>query len=72
MPKIYDGWFDDQIAKQAATAMGKALAAGYVREKEFVSLCWRKPQFNSACVFSVRNIMKHESVHLLSCLREPK
>ena len=42
MPKIYDGWFDDQIAKQAATAMGKALAAGYVREKEFVSLCWRK------------------------------
>jgi hypothetical protein len=32
MPNIYDGWFNEQIAKQAATAMGKAIAAGNVRE----------------------------------------
>jgi hypothetical protein len=30
MPKLYDGWFNDQIAKQAATAMSKAIAAGNV------------------------------------------
>jgi len=23
MPNIYDGWFNEQIAKQAATAMGR-------------------------------------------------
>mmetsp|Transcript_18607 Transcript_18607/g.53106 ORF Transcript_18607/g.53106 Transcript_18607/m.53106 type:complete len:297 (+) Transcript_18607:76-966(+) len=28
MPRVYEGWFDDQIAKQAATAVGKAIAAG--------------------------------------------
>jgi hypothetical protein len=32
MPNIYDGWFNEQIAKQAATAMGKAIAAGNVRD----------------------------------------
>ena len=31
MPKLYDGWFNEQIAKQAATAMSKAIAAGKVR-----------------------------------------
>jgi len=28
MPKIYDGWFNDQIAKQASNSVGKAIAAG--------------------------------------------
>jgi hypothetical protein len=28
MPKIYDGWFNEQVSKQAATAVSKALAAG--------------------------------------------
>jgi hypothetical protein len=28
MPKLYDGWFNDQIAKQASTAVSKAIAAG--------------------------------------------
>jgi len=28
MPKLYDGWFNDQISKQAATAVSKAIAAG--------------------------------------------
>eukprot|EP00978_Attheya_sp_CCMP212_P018988 scaffold52641_cov48-Attheya_sp.AAC.3 len=28
MPKLYDGWFNDQIAKQASTAIAKALSAG--------------------------------------------
>lgn len=28
MPKLYDGWFNEQIAKQASTAVGKAIAAG--------------------------------------------
>lgn len=28
MPALYQGWFNDQIAKQASTAIGKALAAG--------------------------------------------
>jgi hypothetical protein len=28
MPKLYDGWLNDQIAKQARTAVGKAVAAG--------------------------------------------
>ena len=30
MPKLYDGWFNDQIAKQASTAVSKAVAAGKV------------------------------------------
>jgi hypothetical protein len=28
MPKLYDGYFNSQIAKQAATAVGAALARG--------------------------------------------
>lgn len=28
MPKLYDGWFNEQISKQAATAVSKAIAAG--------------------------------------------
>jgi hypothetical protein len=28
MPKLYDGWFNEQIAKQASTAVSKAIAAG--------------------------------------------
>mmetsp|Transcript_24591 Transcript_24591/g.23627 ORF Transcript_24591/g.23627 Transcript_24591/m.23627 type:complete len:299 (-) Transcript_24591:201-1097(-) len=28
MPKLYDGWFNDQISKQASTAVSKAIAAG--------------------------------------------
>jgi hypothetical protein len=28
MPKLYDGWFNDQLSKQAATAVSKAIAAG--------------------------------------------
>lgn len=28
MPKLYDGWLNEQIAKQARTAVGKAVAAG--------------------------------------------
>jgi hypothetical protein len=28
MPKLYDGYFNDQIAKQASTAVSKAIAAG--------------------------------------------
>jgi len=29
MPKLYDGWMNDQIAKQASTGISNALAAGY-------------------------------------------
>ena len=29
MPKCYDGWMNDQIAKQASTAISNALNAGY-------------------------------------------
>jgi len=29
MPKIYDGWMNEQIAKQASTGIANALAAGY-------------------------------------------
>jgi len=28
IPKLYDGWFNDQIAKQASTALSKAVSAG--------------------------------------------
>lgn len=28
MPKLYDGWFNEQVSKQAATAVSKAIAAG--------------------------------------------
>jgi hypothetical protein len=28
MPKLYDGWFNEQISKQASTAVSKAIAAG--------------------------------------------
>ena len=28
MPALYKGWFDEQIAKQASTAVGKAVSAG--------------------------------------------
>ena len=28
MPKLYDGWFNEQVAKQASTAVSKAIAAG--------------------------------------------
>ena len=28
MPKLYNGWFNEQISKQASTAVSKALAAG--------------------------------------------
>jgi hypothetical protein len=31
MPALYKGWFDDQIAKQASTAIAKAVGAGKVR-----------------------------------------
>jgi aconitase B len=30
MPKLYDGWFNDQIAKQASTAVSKAIGSGKV------------------------------------------
>lgn len=29
MPKLYDGWLNDQIAKQASTGVANAIAAGY-------------------------------------------
>ena len=35
MPKLYDGWFNDQIVKQANTALSKAIAAGKVCNKSF-------------------------------------
>jgi hypothetical protein len=28
MPKLYDGWFNEQVSKQAASAVSKAIAAG--------------------------------------------
>jgi hypothetical protein len=28
MPKLYDGWFNEQVAKQASTSVSKAIAAG--------------------------------------------
>lgn len=28
IPKLYDGWFNDQLAKQASTAVSKAIASG--------------------------------------------
>ena len=28
MPKIYDGWFNEQVSKQAATAVSRAIGAG--------------------------------------------
>lgn len=31
MPKLYDGWFNDQISKQASTAVSKAISAGKKR-----------------------------------------
>ena len=30
MPKLYDGWFNDRIPKQASTAVAKAMADGKV------------------------------------------
>jgi hypothetical protein len=30
MPVLYDGWFNEQIAKQASTAVSKAISAGKV------------------------------------------
>ena len=30
MPKLYDGWFNQQICKQASTAVSKAIGAGKV------------------------------------------
>jgi hypothetical protein len=30
MPTLYDGWFNDQIVKQARTAVSKAISAGKV------------------------------------------
>lgn len=30
MPKLYNGWFNDQIAKQASSAVSRAIAAGKV------------------------------------------
>ena len=29
MPKLYDGWLNEQIAKQASTGVANAIAAGY-------------------------------------------
>ena len=31
MPKLYNGWMNEQIAKQASTGVANALAAGYDR-----------------------------------------
>lgn len=31
MPKLYNGWMNEQIAKQASTGISNALAAGYDR-----------------------------------------
>lgn len=28
MPKLYDGWFNEQVAKQASAAVGRAISAG--------------------------------------------
>lgn len=30
MPMLYDGWFNEQIAKQASSAVSKAISAGKV------------------------------------------
>ncbi len=30
IPKLYDGYFNEQVAKQAASAMSRAIAAGNV------------------------------------------
>lgn len=39
MPKLYDGWFNDQIAKQASTAVSKAISAGNTKiEVQFPSV----------------------------------
>ena len=29
-PKLYEGWFDGQVAKQVSSAVGKAHSAGFV------------------------------------------
>ena len=43
MPKLYDGWFDDQIAKQASAAVSRAISAGKVSKvrckTEIQSIC---------------------------------
>lgn len=39
MPKLYDGWFNEQISKQASTAVSKAIAAGKVRAPLSISKC---------------------------------
>ena len=28
MPKLYDGWFNEQVSKQAASAVSRAIGAG--------------------------------------------
>jgi hypothetical protein len=46
MPKLYDGWFDDQIAKQASAAVSRAIGAGKVSKIrckiEMQSICGPK------------------------------
>ena len=51
IPKLYDGWMNGQIAKQARTAVGQAVAAGKKRiEVNFPpgAWRWRYPHVNSA------------------------
>ena len=42
MPKLYDAWFNEQICKQASTAIGKAIAAGNVSTQH--SLVSQQPE----------------------------
>ena len=37
MPTLYDGWFNEQIVKQARTAVSKAISSGKVGVTEGVS-----------------------------------
>lgn len=45
IPKLYDGYFNEQIAKQAASAMSRAIAAGNV-STSFVASLYRILSFS--------------------------
>ena len=53
MPKLYNGWFNDQIAKQASSAVSRAIAAGKVS-----SFLWENYESEGATVLNTTRIEK--------------
>ena len=65
IPKLYNGYFDSQIAKQAATAVGAAISSGKTNIEVNLPAVPNVEEVRFGCVFALRCLCEKYTIHAL-------